>query len=120
MKSNIDTYKEIKELEEEILELKKEIEVVDVQYYEFYRPEIVNLKKNMQNFLVEQKTENFKLIKEIAIIEKDKVDIQLKIYEALSKMIKLEKEVGVNPSIYNNQFDSMLLQSDTRLFFDDQ
>ena len=74
----------------------------------------------MQNFLVEQKTENFKLVKEIAIIEKDKVDLQVKIYDAITKMIKLEKDVGVKPSVYNNQFDSMLLQSDTRLLFDDQ
>ncbi len=66
------------------------------------------MKKNIQNFLVEQKTENFKLIREIAVLEKEKTEIQSKIYEAISKLIKVEKEVGVTSNTFNSQLDRLL------------
>lgn len=95
-------------MEEEIKVIKQEIEVADSQFFELYSPQIIQIKINYQNFLVEQKTENFKLIREIASLEKEKVDIQSKIYDAIAKLIKIEKEVGVNPNTFNYQLDRLL------------
>ncbi len=81
---------------------------MDSQFYETYTPQIVEMKKNIQNYLVEQKTENFKLIREIAVLEKEKIELQSKIYDQISKLIKIEKEVGVTSNTFNFQLDRLL------------
>ena len=52
------------------------------------------IEKSLKKFLVEQKTENFKLIKEIAILQKDKDDLYNQIQICFSRLAKVEKDVG--------------------------
>ena len=42
---------------------------------------IVKMKKMVQSFLADQKTENFKFVKEIALLQKDKIEIQNQLSE---------------------------------------
>ena len=114
--SNIYTYNEIKILEKEIKELKLDIDIADSQFYELYLPEIKKIKMNLQNFLVEQKTENFKLVKELAVLEREKLDTNLRLIDAISKLIKIEKEVGVKPSTNYYQLDSLI---ENKIVFED-
>ena len=71
---------------------------------------------NLQNFLVEQKTENFKLVKELAVLEREKLDTNLRLIDAISKLIKIEKEVGVKPSTNYYQLDSLI---ENKIVFED-
>jgi septal ring factor EnvC (AmiA/AmiB activator) len=87
------------------------VEVVDKNIYREYQPEIVKMKTNLQTFLVDQKTENFKLIKEIAILEKEKNEIQQNIYVILNRIHKIEKDVGLRSRAFTYLFDQSLLES---------
>jgi hypothetical protein len=62
--------------------------------------------------LVEQKTENFKLVKEIAILEKEKVELQNTIYIALGRLHKLEREVGVKSKAYTYIYDQNITENE--------
>ncbi|MCQ2819524.1 MAG: hypothetical protein MJ252_19855 [archaeon] len=66
------------------------------------KPEIEEMEKRLQNYLVEQKTENFKLIKEIAILEREKDKLKNSIEDALTRLEKLEKVVGKNSNKNNS------------------
>lgn len=99
-------------MREEIAELKEEIKTVDSNIYEEYRPEIIKMKKNLQNVLVDQKTENFKLVKEIAILDKEKIEVQNSVYMALGKLHKLEREVGVKSKAYTYLFDQSIIDNE--------
>lgn len=70
------------------------------------------MKKNLQNVLVEQKTENFKLIKEIAILEKEKIEVQNNIYMCLGRLHKLEREVGVKSKAFTYLFDHSIIENE--------
>jgi hypothetical protein len=107
------------ELQDQILKTKDEVKVLRVEYENCgknilvdYKHEIVAMKNKLQNFLVEQKTENFKLIKEIAIMEKEKIDLQNNIYHCLAKLHKLEKEVGVKTKAYTYMYDQSILENE--------
>ena len=63
--------------------------------------EIQNLEKKLQVFIVETKTETFKLIKEVATLKKEKNDIYNQIQTAFAKVEKLEKELGKNKKRMN-------------------
>ena len=52
-------------------------------------------------FIVETKTETFKLIKEVATLKKDKNEIFAQIQNAFSRVEKLEKELGKNKKRLN-------------------
>jgi len=65
-----------------------------------------------QNFLAEQKSENFKFTKEIALLEKGKVELQNSIYACLGKLHKLEKAVGVKAKAFTYAFDQTLNDND--------
>jgi hypothetical protein len=69
------------------------------------------MKSNLQSFLVEQKTENFRLIKEIAILEKEKGEVQQNIYIILNRISRIEKEVGVKNIPHTFMFDQTLMDS---------
>lgn len=92
---NEDTKRILSGIKDNIVTIFKEYENIDVIIDDELKPEIEKMEKKLQNFLVEQKTENFKLIKEIAILEKEKAEIQRQIEEALARLEKLEKEVGM-------------------------
>lgn len=70
------------------------------------------MKKNLQNVLVDQKTENFKLVKEIAVLEKDKLELQNQVYNCLGKLHKLEKEVGVKSKAYTYLYDQSIIDNE--------
>jgi len=103
--------KHIIKLRDEIKILRGDVEVVDKNIYKEYYPEIIKKKTNLQSFLVEQKTENFKLIKEIAILEKEKSEIQQNIYVILNRIQKLEKDIGLQSKAYTYLFDQTLLEN---------
>lgn len=99
-------------MKSELKELKEEMEVIDKNIISEYMPEITNMKKKFQNFIVEQKTENFKLIKEIAILEKEKLDMQQNVYIQLGKLHKLEREVGVKSKAFTYLFDQSIIENE--------
>lgn len=70
------------------------------------------MKKNLQNVLVDQKTENFKLVKEIAILEKEKIELQNSVYTCLGRLHKLEREVGVKSKAYTYLFDQSIIENE--------
>jgi hypothetical protein len=102
----------IVELQEQIVEIKEQIKVVDKDILTEYRPEIQRMKNNLQKVLVEQKTENFKLVKEIAILEKEKLDLQNVVYTCLGKLHKLEREIGVKSKAYTYLFDQSIIDNE--------
>ncbi len=99
-------------LRDDIKKLKEEIEVLDTDIYNEYVPEISKMTKVLQRILIDQKTENFKLIKEVGIIEKEKIEIQNSIYTCLGRLHKLEREVGVKSKAYTYLFDHSLLDNE--------
>jgi len=98
-------------IRDEIKVLRGDVEVVDKNIYKEYHPEIIKMKTNLQCFLVEQKTENFKLIKEIAILEKEKNEIQQNKNAVLNKITKIEKDVGVKSKAYTYRFDQTIFEN---------
>ncbi len=99
-------------IKDEIGSLRKEYETLDSKLISEFKPEISMLKSKLQHFLADQKTENFKLVKEIAIMEKEKLDLQNNIYFCLGKLHKLEKEVGVKAKAYTYMFDQSILDNE--------
>lgn len=91
--------------------MRGDVEVVDKNIYKEYHPEIVKMRSNLQGFLMEQRSENFKLIKEIAILEKEKSEIQHNIYILLNRIHRVEKDVGVRSKAFTYFFDQSLLEN---------
>ena len=89
----------------EIKEVKIEIDKIDKDIIELYKPEIEKLRKLVQTFLCDQKTENFRLLKEIKILETDKAEVIEEISLHLDKLKKLEKSIGHKNTITASQFD---------------
>ena len=92
---NLNIKKIFKWIKTEIFWIFGGFENIDTTIIDDLRPEIQKLEKSLQNFLVEQKTENFRFIKEIAILKKEKEEIQKEIEASLLRLEKLEKEIGV-------------------------
>lgn len=69
------------------------------------------MKNKLQEFLNEQKIENFHLIKQIANSEKDKLEIQQSLYEILDRIKGIEKDVGVRPKALTYLFDQALVDN---------
>ena len=111
-KSNQDIKKCIQNLRDEVKSLRGNIEIVDTIIYREFHPEILKLKINLKKFFEEQKLENFKLIKEIAILEKEKVDIQTNIYYLLGHLHCLEKEIGVTSKAFGYLFDQTIIDNE--------
>jgi hypothetical protein len=51
------------------------------------------------------------LIKEIAILDKEKVEIQQNIFLILNRIQKLEKDIGLKSKAYTYMFDQTLLEN---------
>ncbi len=97
---------------EDISKLKDKLKGVDTNIYDDFRPEISRMTKNLQNNLVDQKTENFKLVKEIGLIEKEKQELQNAVYVSLGRLHKLEREVGVKSKAYTYLFDQSIIENE--------
>ena len=74
--------------------LRKRVEVKDDEGLDDLIPEIKKLELSLKNFLVEQKTDKFKLIKEIAILQKEKDELYNQIQNCFVRIAKVEKDVG--------------------------
>jgi hypothetical protein len=91
---NLRTKKLFKGIKKEVIDIFKGFENFDINITNDILPEIKKMENRLQKFLVEQKTENFKLIKEIAILQKDKDDLYNQIQICFSRLAKVEKDVG--------------------------
>lgn len=98
---NTNLQKVIEEIQESIENLKKNVENIQEDSTGDIYSEIKNLEKKLQVFIVETKTETFKLIKEVATLKKDKNEIFAQIQNAFSRVEKLEKELGKNKKRLN-------------------
>ena len=98
---NTNLQKVIEEIHENIGNLKKNVENIQEDSTGNIYSEIKNLEKKLQVFIVETKTETFKLIKEVATLKKDKNEIFAQIQNAFSRVEKLEKELGKNKKRLN-------------------
>ena len=93
---NINLNKTIIELQENIDSLRKDVENIEENSSGDILNEIKNLEKKLQVFIIETKTETFKLIKEVATLKKEKNDIYNQIKAAFARVEKLEKDLGKN------------------------
>ena len=98
---NTNLQKVIEEIQENIENLKKNVENIQEDSTGDIYSEIKNLEKKLQVFIVETKTETFKLIKEVATLKKDKNEIFAQIQNAFSRVEKLENELGKNKKRLN-------------------
>ena len=119
-KLNIEVKAEFIEINDHLKKMKKEVE--DIEALKDFSKYIQEIRQKVQSFLVNQKTESFKLVKEIAVLSKEKIDIQNKIILALDKVKRLEAEIGVKPTIFNNSMEEALrsYNSTENRFFDSQ
>ena len=92
------------EVEEAIQTIYGGVEECDKVIFDEINPEIRKIERNLQQFLVNQTTENFKLIKEIAILEKEKADLVSKMEMCVAKLDRIEKEIGFKKknTLYND------------------
>jgi len=103
---NMEIKKETIEIKNMIMTVKEDID--DIDSINEMKSFILKIRNDVQKFLVEQKTESFKLVKEIALLTKDKIDLQLRIKQSLEKIKRLEDEVGIKESLHNNAVDEMI------------
>ena len=98
---NINLKKIIEEVQGNIEVLKQLVESAGNEASGDIHNEIINLERRLQLFIVESKTEKFKLIKELAILKKEKNEIYSQIQAAFARVEKLEKELGKNKKRLN-------------------
>ncbi len=111
-KSNETIKATVKELRDQVAQITEEIKVCDQMIKLEYFPEIEKMRIKLQDELVKQKTENFIFVKEIAILEKEKLDLQNAIYIGLGKLHKLEREVGVKSKAYTYMCDQSIIDNE--------
>ena len=105
--------KTMKDLKEEINDLKnKVIEECNGGNIHDLKPQIKLLQDALNNFIEKQKIENFRLKEEIALLEKEKADIQQSIYDALGYLNKLEKIVGIKSKTFTYYYDQTLSENE--------
>ena len=102
----------MKDLNKEIKDLKEQVQKVDDDSLEVYRPEVEKLKNVLNEFMENQKLENERLNEEIILLEKEKVEIQQSIYDALGYLHKLEKQVGIKSKTYTYYYDQTLSENE--------
>ena len=73
-----------------------------------YKPEIEKFRKLIQIFLCEQKTENFRLLKEIKQSETHILEIQEELNYNLEKLNRIENNIGIKGSVISKQFDKTI------------
>ena len=92
---NLRTKKLFKGIKKEVIDIFKGFENFDINITNDILPEIKKMENRLQKFLVEQKTENFRLLKESVILQKEKEQIQKQIEICYERLEKIEKEVGI-------------------------
>ena len=91
----------IQDIQSHIDDLRKSVENIEQDSTGDISNEIKNLEQKLQVFIVETKTETFKLIKEVASLKKEKNDLYSQIQAAFARVEKLEKELGKNKKRLN-------------------
>ena len=91
----------IAQVQEKINELKEDVNKIEEDSSGDIINEIKNLEKKLQVFVVESKTETFKLIKEVANLKKEKNDLITQIQLAFLRVERIEKELGKNKKRLN-------------------
>ena len=106
--------KTMKDLKNEIQNLKDQIneDTEGGGDSEEYAPQVKILQDALNDFIEKQKVENFRLKEEIALLEKEKAEVQQSIYDALGYLNKLEKVVGIKAKTYTYYYDQTLSENE--------
>ena len=86
--------KTLRQCKKEFKAMKIDFDNIEPSITEEIRSE--KMEKRLQNFLVEQKTETIRLIKEIANLQKEKESLKNEIEDCFERLNKLEKIIGTN------------------------
>ena len=86
----------LRQCKKEFKEMKVDFDNIEPSLTEEIRSEIIKLEKRLQSFLVEQKTETIRLIKEIANLQKEKDALKGEIEACYERLYNLEKEIKTN------------------------
>ena len=86
----------LRQCKKEFKEIKVDFDNIEPILTEEIRSEIIKMEKRLQTFLVEQKTETIRLIKEIANLQKEKDALKGEIESCYERLNNLEKEIGSN------------------------
>jgi len=100
--------KTLRQCKKEFKLMKIDFDNIEPSITEEIRTEIIKMEKRLQNFLVEQKTETIRLIKEIANLQKEKEKIKDDIDACYERLNKLEKIIGTNKD-YNKTISDVKL-----------
>jgi len=105
--------KTMKDLKNEIKDLKDQINDDNKGGdSEEYAPQVKILQDALNDFIEKQKVENYRLKEEIALLEKEKAEVQQSIYDALGYLNKLEKIVGIKAKTYTYYYDQTLSENE--------
>ena len=100
--------KTLRQCKKEFKAMKIDFDNIEPNITEEIRIEIIKMEKRLQNFLVEQKTETIRLIKEIANLQKEKEKLKDDIEACYERLNKLEKIIGINKD-YNKTVSDVKL-----------
>ena len=100
--------KTLRQCKKEFKAMKIDFDNIEPNITEEIRIEIIKMEKRLQNFLVEQKTETIRLIKEIANLQKEKEKLKDDIEACYERLNKLEKTIGSNKD-YNKTVSDVKL-----------
>jgi hypothetical protein len=100
--------KTLRQCKKEFKEMKVDFDNIEPTLTEEIRSEIIKMEKRLQTFLVEQKTETIRLIKEIVNLQKEKDALKDEIEACYERLYNLEKEIGTNKD-YNKTISDVKL-----------
>ena len=100
--------KTLRQCKKEFKSMKIDFDNIEPNITEEIRIEIIKMEKRLQNFLVEQKTETIRLIKEIANLQKEKEKLKDEIEVCYERLNKLEKVIGSNKDYNKTVSDAKL------------
>ena len=101
MEQNVSLKQIILEVKEKIDSLKGQVDNIEADSSGDVLNEIKNLEKKLQVFVVESKTETFKLIKEVANLKKEKSELTNQIQLTFVRVERIERELGKNKKRLN-------------------
>jgi hypothetical protein len=103
--------KTLRQCKKDFKQMKIDFDNIEPNITEEIRTEILKMEKRLQTFLVEQKTETIRLIKEIANLQKEKDHIKNEIEECVERLAKLEKIIGTNKDYFKTIGDGKLVKN---------
>jgi len=95
-RENINLHNSINEIQSRIIKIKEEYKNIEHDSGGGILEQIKNIEKKLQIFIVESRTETFKLVKEVANLKKEKNELMNQIQAAIARVEKIEKELGKN------------------------